>query len=543
MFEPRKWWAGALVLIPLWLFANFATAPQIERDLQARAAASLPQGAFEHSAVSVEGRDVTLSGTPFQATAGDKAAADVSALYGVRLVTSAINPLPVAKPYQFAATLDAGTVRLTGNVPDPATRAAIVAAAGKANPKAKIADAMTYASGAPADFAAMAGAATSGLSDLSGGSVTLTDSAYGITGTAETVASYQHALIGTQHLASPMTLGTVDVQPPAVKDFAFVADKGANGLTLSGNVPSEAARIAVVKAAQASDDGATINDQLVPASGLPPKMDFAAASGFALDELANLRRGHAAISAAGIDISGDAATTALATKVKAALGATLPGGLVASTVSVRDFQAMTDAEQAAAKAAAEQAAAAKAAAAKAAAEKAAAKATADKAAADKAAADKAAADKAAADKAATVAAAALAAKTAPSPDSAALAAAKQCQADLSGALAKDKVHFAVARADILPASKPLLDQLAAIAKHCATSHIAINGYTDSDGNAALNVTLSQKRAQAVLDYLTKAGVDASHLSAQGFGDADAVAPNDNSADKAKNRRIEFNVTQ
>lgn len=537
MFEPRKWWAGALALIPLWLLANLTTDPSIESDLQVRAAAILPNGAFEHGTVSVAGRDVTLTGTPFEAAAGDKTIAAISQLYGVRLVNSRISPLPVAKPYLFAATLAAGTLRLTGNVPDPATRAVIMAAAAKASPNRKIIDAMTYASGAPAEFGTMAGAATGGLTDLSGGSVALTDDNFAIKGTASTVMSYQHALSATQHLPPPMQLGAVDVQPPPVKDFSFAADKSANSLILSGNVPSAAARAAVLKAAQASDAGATIVDHLVPASGLPPKMDFAAASAFALGELAHLSRGHAAISAAGIDVSGDAATTAMATKVKAALGAALPGGLVASTVSVRDFQATTDAERAAAaKLAAQQAAAAKAAADKAAADKAAAeKAAADKAASDKAASDKAAADKAAADKAAADKAAA--------EKVAALAMATHCQSDFAAALAKDKVHFAVARANILPASKPLLDQLAGIARQCATSHIVISGYTDSDGNAALNVTLSQKRAQAVLDYLTKAGVDASHLSAQGFGDADAVAPNDNSADKARNRRIEFKVTQ
>ena len=559
MIEPRRWWAGALVLIPVWLLANIVTGPSVESDLQTRAQAGLPQGAFQNGAVSVAGRDVTLTGTPFQSSSGDKAAADISQLDGVRLVNTDISALPVAKPFLFAAALDKGHVRLTGNVPDPATRAALVAAAEKASPGAKIVDAMTYASGEPAAFATMAGAATMGLTDLSAGSVSLKDKAYSIVGTASTVTSYQHALDGAQHLPAGVTLAEAKVEPPAVKDFAFSADKSADALTLSGDVPSEAARVAVLKAAQDSDAGATITDHLVPASGLPQKMDFAAASGFALAELGNLNRGHASISAAGIDISGDAATTANAAKVKGALGAALPGGLVASTAAIRDLQAMSSADKAAAdkaaadkaaadkaaadKAAAEKAAADKAAADKAAADKAAAdKAAADKAAADKAAADKAAADKAAADKAAAVPAATIAAVPTPAPV-AEPAASTQCQADFNGVLAKDKVHFAVARADILSASKPLLDQLASIANKCAATHIAVNGYTDSDGNAAINVRLSQKRAQAVVDYLTKAGIAASRLSAQGFGDADAVAANDNAADKAKNRRIEFKVTQ
>ena len=560
MFEPRKWWSGALVLVPVWVIANVVTGPAVESDIKARSEANLPRQGLEAAAVSVAGRDVTLTGTPFDPATGATAAADISALDGVRLVNTDFAALPDAKPYLFSAALAGGTLRLTGDVPDAATRAALVAAAGKANPGAKIVDAMTYASGAPPHFGALAGAASAALADLNPGTASLKDQALTLAGTASTVASYQHALAGLQHLEGGMTLADANVIPPEVKNFSFVADKSADGITLSGDVPGEAARVAVVKAAQAADAGAPVTDHLVPASGAPAKLDFAAASGFALGQLGELSRGHAVISASGLDISGDAATTANALKVKTALGGALPGGLVAGTIAVRDLQAMTDAQKAAAeKAAAEQAAAEKAAADKAAADKAAAekaaadkaaaeqaaaekaaadKAAADKAAAEKAAAEQAAADKAAADKAAALAAPKAAAAPAPTPEA---AAATQCQADFSGLLAKDKVHFAVARADILPASKPLLDQLAIVANKCATTQIAINGYTDSDGNASINVSLSQKRAQAVVDYLTKAGVAASRLEAHGFGDADPVAPNDNAADKAKNRRIEFKV--
>ncbi len=535
MFEPRKWWSGALVLVPVWVIANVVTGPAVESDIKARSEANLPRQGLEAAAVSVAGRDVTLTGTPFDPATGATAAADISALDGVRLVNTDFAALPDAKPYLFSAALAGGTLRLTGDVPDAATRAALVAAAGKANPGAKIVDAMTYASGAPPHFGALAGAASAALADLNPGTASLKDQALTLAGTASTVASYQHALAGLQHLEGGMTLADANVIPPEVKNFSFVADKSADGITLSGDVPGEAARVAVVKAAQAADAGAPVTDHLVPASGAPAKLDFAAASGFALGQLGELSRGHAVISASGLDISGDAATTANALKVKTALGGALPGGLVAGTIAVRDLQAMTDAQKAAAeKAAAEQAAAEKAAADKAAADKAAA----EKAAADKAAAEQAAAEKAAADKAAALAAPKAAAAPAPTPEA---AAATQCQADFSGLLAKDKVHFAVARADILPASKPLLDQLAIVANKCATTQIAINGYTDSDGNASINVSLSQKRAQAVVDYLTKAGVAASRLEAHGFGDADPVAPNDNAADKAKNRRIEFKV--
>ncbi|HAI84537.1 MAG TPA: OmpA family protein, partial [Chitinophagaceae bacterium] len=71
----------------------------------------------------------------------------------------------------------------------------------------------------------------------------------------------------------------------------------------------------------------------------------------------------------------------------------------------------------------------------------------------------------------------------------------------------------------------------------------IEGHTDNSGKAALNMKLSQARAEAVKAFITKKGIDASRLTANGYGDTMPVADNKTSAGKAKNRRVELKLKQ
>jgi hypothetical protein len=76
---------------------------------------------------------------------------------------------------------------------------------------------------------------------------------------------------------------------------------------------------------------------------------------------------------------------------------------------------------------------------------------------------------------------------------------------------------------------------------CPTVNIEVAGHTDSDGEDAANQALSEKRAQAVADYLVKAGLPANRFTAVGYGSAQPIASNDTEDGKAQNRRIEFTV--
>jgi OmpA-OmpF porin, OOP family len=116
-----------------------------------------------------------------------------------------------------------------------------------------------------------------------------------------------------------------------------------------------------------------------------------------------------------------------------------------------------------------------------------------------------------------------------------------CQQLFFELLGKAKIRFESGRATIEPDSAGLLDRLVEIALRCPTSNIEVAGHTDTDGEDAANQALSEKRAQAVVDYLVKAGLPASRFTALGYGSTQPLATNDTDEGKAQNRRIEFLV--
>jgi OmpA-OmpF porin, OOP family len=97
-------------------------------------------------------------------------------------------------------------------------------------------------------------------------------------------------------------------------------------------------------------------------------------------------------------------------------------------------------------------------------------------------------------------------------------------------------------------SKPTLDKVAAILKESGdwrvlieghTDNIVIECHTDNIGGESFNRTLSEKRAAAVKNYLTGAGIDAARLGSAGLGFSQPVATNDTEAGRAQNRRVEL----
>ena len=78
-------------------------------------------------------------------------------------------------------------------------------------------------------------------------------------------------------------------------------------------------------------------------------------------------------------------------------------------------------------------------------------------------------------------------------------------------------------------------------KRASQVHLTVKGHTDAMGDVAANKALSQKRAQAVVDYLVKQGVDPAQLQAVGYGSEQPVADNATAEGQFKNRRIEFEV--
>ncbi len=116
-----------------------------------------------------------------------------------------------------------------------------------------------------------------------------------------------------------------------------------------------------------------------------------------------------------------------------------------------------------------------------------------------------------------------------------------CQQLFSDLLGKGSIRFESGRAVIDPDSAGLLDRLIETALRCPTANIEVAGHTDADGEDGFNQALSEKRAQAVVDYLVKAGMPANRFTAVGYGSTQPVADNESDEGKAQNRRIEFLV--
>ena len=93
-----------------------------------------------------------------------------------------------------------------------------------------------------------------------------------------------------------------------------------------------------------------------------------------------------------------------------------------------------------------------------------------------------------------------------------------------------------------PGAKKTLTRIADQLKGDNTIRIAVEGHTDSVGTEKTNQALSEKRANAVRDFLVKAGVPSDRISATGLGEADPVATNKTPAGRQQNRRVELVIT-
>jgi len=103
------------------------------------------------------------------------------------------------------------------------------------------------------------------------------------------------------------------------------------------------------------------------------------------------------------------------------------------------------------------------------------------------------------------------------------------------------IYFKTGSARIEPDSAPFLQAVSDIARRCPDLKILVSGHTDSDGDESLNQNLSDARADAVVDFLARIGIDSTQLRSIGYGESRPVVPNDTPRNRGLNRRIEFSV--
>ena len=109
-----------------------------------------------------------------------------------------------------------------------------------------------------------------------------------------------------------------------------------------------------------------------------------------------------------------------------------------------------------------------------------------------------------------------------------------------GRLTTCGITFNVNKTDIKPESYGTLNDIATVLRENPSVKVKIVGHTDSDGDDALNLDLSKRRAESVMNELSsRFGIDASRMQAEGAGESNPAAPNDTPSNKAMNRRVEF----
>lgn len=107
--------------------------------------------------------------------------------------------------------------------------------------------------------------------------------------------------------------------------------------------------------------------------------------------------------------------------------------------------------------------------------------------------------------------------------------------DLSSAL------FAFNKFDISPKAQTILNDVATWLKKNPQMKCELSGHTDGKGSVAYNQKLSEQRAQAVYDYLVKAGVSSDNLTWKGYGKSEPIATNDTAEGRQLNRRVELRL--
>jgi len=108
-------------------------------------------------------------------------------------------------------------------------------------------------------------------------------------------------------------------------------------------------------------------------------------------------------------------------------------------------------------------------------------------------------------------------------------------------IALRNVFFATGKSEITSDSYSELDRLVKLLNDVSRLKVELSGHTDNTGSESLNLKLSNNRANAVVEYLTKKGIKSSRLVAKGYGSSKPVTTNDTSEGRQQNRRTEFEI--
>jgi len=123
-----------------------------------------------------------------------------------------------------------------------------------------------------------------------------------------------------------------------------------------------------------------------------------------------------------------------------------------------------------------------------------------------------------------------------------IASTRRTASGLVVSLDSNAIRFDFDKSTIRPGNRETLSRMAGVLMTLQGYQISVYGYTDDIGTTQYNQKLSERRAEAVRDYLVNAGVDPTMITSTGYGESDPLQKGDSAQARAKNRRVEIGIT-
>ena len=342
--RPDRWLLGTPALALLGAVAFATVVPRLEarlrQDVEASLAAAEPVTQLDAFGVRVRsaGRDIVLvADAPPPPDLEERVTRLAVGRPGVRRAAWRIDPPERVVPFRIEIERQDDELTLSGSVPPGRERAAILARARSVAGIERVRDGLRAGLGAPEGFAAAVDTLLTVTAALPRNRAALTDGTLSVSGEAPDTASYLAARAALARLPPGYAAPEPDILPPLTDRFAWSASRDGSGLVLSGNVPSERARAALLEMA-ARDGPARIADGMTTMRGLDPAIDFGALTGWAVPLLLRLDGGTVELSGQDLRVVGELAARDLLAATQAAAGQAPPGTRV-TQVAIRTVPA------------------------------------------------------------------------------------------------------------------------------------------------------------------------------------------------------------
>lgn len=452
--------------------------------------------------------------------------------------------IPNISPYSFSAESSDGLINLTGFVPSKHAETEVRAIIQEVLPELRIIDEMSIGLGGPGETVWLE-AIRFGLTQLKNlkfGTLKIIDGNISISGEAASAPGFTSVYSAVKNPPQGFNIDVGHVLAPHAAPFLWTAKYSGKQITFIGNVPDEETRGLLLSLAEKAFSGMEVVDQMTIASGAPD--NWLAAVRLALQQLARMERGSVTLDDTVFTLSGAIAQQEEADAIQTEINAKVPYGYSSSANIEVTAPAPQPVPEPSPPASPEP------------------EANSTPQPSQETGTEPSPSSETTPDEAAmpepkpeaepepdpepeleqTAAQdTTLVTGAVSKPEAVKEVTVDECQKLFASNLASGSIQFKKASAVLTSENMPLFDKLASTAKRCSKAKIKISGHTDSDGPPAFNLNLSKRRASAVVDYLVKAGLARSQLTAVGYGESKPIVKNNTEANKAKNRRIEFKV--